>query len=161
MIKLNRPQTDVAIETMMTLAETEFPIELVPIDQKEYVRKMGQFRRRKNAYNPVTKTMDLQTYFDDDNPEYQKSVEDLLVDHIKNFKGVSLDGITELDGTLRENKLLLMNVRVEDYEVIEFEDKATKDKAEFKQKRDRYFSGLILDKLFELSKIRAETSTKN
>lgn len=161
MIKLNRPNVDAPIETTMTLAGVEFPITLIPLDQKYYLKRMSGFRKRKNAYNPVSKTMDLQTYFDDDDPEYQRVVEDILTEHIVNFKGISLDGTTELDGTIKENKVILINVRVQDFEVLEWEDDATKEKGKFKQPRDRYFSGLILDKLFELAKIRAEVSGKN
>jgi hypothetical protein len=145
----------------MTLAGQEFEIELLPLDQRDFRKAMSPFSKRKNAYNPVTKTMDLQSYFDDDDPEYQKAIDDLMDKHIKNFWGISVDGETQLDGTVRENKLLLGSIRVEDKEVIEFEDQATKEKGVFKQKRERFFSALILDKLFDLAKVRAESASKN
>jgi hypothetical protein len=161
MIKLSKRQTEIPIEDTMRLADTEFPIELLPLDQKEFLKMMSPFRRRKNAFNPVTKQMDLQTYFDDDNPKYQQAIDDLMDKHIRNFKGISLDGETELDGTNRENKLLLCSVKVEDIEEIPMEDPETKEKAVIHQKRERFFSALILDKLFELAKVRAEVATKN
>jgi hypothetical protein len=161
MIKINKPDTSKAVDDVMTLNGTEFPITLLPLEQKDFFKKFNAFRRRKNAYNPVTKLMDLQTYFDDEDPKYISTVEDLLDAHVLNFHGISIDGETELDGTKRENKILLGSIRVEDNEDIPLEDPQTKEKVIITQKRERPFSALIFDKCMELAKVTAKAEIKN
>ncbi len=65
-----------------------------------------------------------------------------------------------LDGTVRENKLLLGSVKVEDVEDIEILDEAG-GKSYIKQKRIRFFRSLIFDKAMELAAVTAESEIKN
>jgi hypothetical protein len=161
MIKITQPNALKPIETTMKIGETEFQIELLPLPRKNFWKAMSEFRKRKNAFNPVTKIMDLQTYFDEDNPKYQDAIDNMIDKHVINFKGISVDGETEIDGTLKENKLLLASLTIEDIEEIPVEDPETHEKAVITQKRERLFRTLIIDKLLDLAKTKVETEVKN
>jgi len=160
MINIKKHQPGTPIVTEMELAGTTFEIELVPQTDKENWEVFKPFRKRKNIYNPVTKNMETQTYLDDADPEFAKIADDRLDKVVRNFRGIAVDDV-ELDGTRRENKLLLGSVQVEDTEDIEIEDAATGERAVIKQKRVRSFRQLIFEKAAQLGKATAEAATKN
>ncbi len=160
MIKLKKHQTNTPVVTEMELAGCKFEIELTPIEPSEVVKLFTKFRKWRNVYNPISKQMEIQHYIDDTDPEYLSFTDNLLDKIVKNFKGISDENGNPLDGTVRENKLLLGSVKVEDVEDIEILDEAG-GKSYIKQKRIRFFRSLIFDKAMELAAVTAESEIKN
>jgi hypothetical protein len=161
MITLKKNDPGKPIETTMTLAGEGFPITLLPMLLRDQVVAFAQFRKRKNVPNPVSGKMEMMDYFDDKDEGYLKVADDLLEKHVIDFHGIGLNPGEELDGTLRENKLLLGSVKVEDVEEVKILDPDTKEVAIILRPRMRYFRNLIFDKCSELAETIAETETKN
>ena len=168
MIKIKKPKTDKAITTDMTLAGETFEIDLMPLTEEERLNIFKTFRKRRNILNPISKQMEVISYFDDDDPKFQKAADDLLDKVIVDFRGLGEEEnpdnptgkLIPLDGTLRENKLLIGSVKVKEIEEIPIVDENGQT-ANIKQPRERYFRTLILDKAVELSQATAEAETKN
>jgi hypothetical protein len=165
MIVLKKKDPGASVETTMTIAGTEFSITLLPLPLKDHMDAFAPFRKRKNVPNPISGRMEFMEYFDDKDDKYLKVAEDLLDKHVVNFKGVAIPGAdgqpVELDGTKRENKILLGSVKVEDFEEIRVIDPETKEEAVIPRPRMRYFRALIFDKCNELADTIAEAVEKN
>jgi len=160
MIKIKKPAIGKAITTEMTLAGETFEIDLMPLTEEERLNVFKIFRKRKNVVNPITKQMELVSYFDDNDLEFQKLADDLLCQVIVDFRGIGNGNGEPLDGTLRENKLLLGSLKVQDIEEISIVDESNQT-AVIRQPRERYFRTLIFDKAVELSQAIVEAETKN
>lgn len=160
MIKIKKPKPDKVITTEMTLAEETFEIDLMPITEEERIEAFKPFRRRRSVENPRSKQMELVTFFDDDNPGFKRTAEDLLCKVVVNFRGIGDADGNSIDGTVRENKILLGSLKIKDIEDISVVDE-NGQAAFIKQPRERYFRALILDKAVELSQATAEAETKN
>jgi hypothetical protein len=160
MIKIKRPVVNKTITTEMTLAGETFEIDLLPITEDERLDVFKPFRKRRNVNNPITKQMEIVTYFDDNDPGFRKAADDLLCKVIANFRGIGDEKGLAIDGSLKENKLLLGSVKVQDIEEITVMDENNQT-AVIKQPRQRYFRALILDKAVELSEAAVETEIKN
>lgn len=158
-IKLTRNESGKSIRTEMELAGGKFEIELLPCPEKEWWKQFLPFSKTKNIPNVLTKAMNMLEYFDTKDPGYEKLVEDLLDKHVINFWGIEVNGKL-LDGSLRENKLLLGDFKIEDDEIIEYTDGEGK-KGRFVQKRERYFRILIIEKIHDLARLKSEAETKN
>lgn len=160
MIKIGKRDPKVAVRTTMALEGQEFDIELIPLPEEERLQIFSPYVKRKYIHNPVTKKMDEVSYFQDEEGEMKKKSDDLLDKHIVNFWGVGTkDG--PLDGSLRENKLLLASIEVDDIEEIPVEDPQTKEVVVIRKPIKTIFRAKILDKCVELSKTIVEAETKN
>jgi hypothetical protein len=160
MIKLRRNEPNKSIIAEMTLAGETFKIELIPFSEQEQIKLFKPFRKTKNVVNPLTKRMEIIPYLDNSNVDYMKMSEDLLDKIVVNFWGIGgADG--ELDGSVRENKILLGSVQVDDVEDITVVDQDTGEKAIIKQPRTRKFSALIFDKASKLAGTIVEVETGN
>jgi hypothetical protein len=144
----------------MTLAGATFEIDLMPISERERSDAFKQFHKNKQLVNPLTKNMELVPFFDINDPEFRQVAEDLLDKVIVDFRGIGDNDFVPLDGKLRENKLLLGSIEVEEEEVVDLLD-ANGEKAAMKVPRTRFFRTLILDKAVSLSKAIAEADEKN
>jgi hypothetical protein len=161
MITLKKNDPDKPIWTTMNLAGQDFEIELLPLLERDRVSAFSEFMKRKGLVNPISNKMDFVEYMDYKDPRWAKISDDLLDKHVRNFKGIGGNNREELDGTIRENKILLGSVKVEDIEEIEIIDPESKEKAIVPKKRERYFYQLIFDKCTDLANTIAEAETKN
>lgn len=162
-IKMGSRDLTVPVRTTMELGGIKFEIELLPFSEKEQFAIFREFRKMKKVLNPVSKTMELIPYldFEDGNDKkLDEKMEKELDRIVRNFWGIGdLEG-NERDGTLKENKLLLGSIKVEDFEEIPIEDD-TGGKAIIKQKRTRRFSALIFNEAARLAETIIETEIKN
>jgi hypothetical protein len=159
MIRLIRPSSGSSVTTM-SLAGQEFDIELLHITEEDRVKVFRKFRKNRQVVNPVSKQVEILPFFDDNDPAFKSSADDLLDQVVLNFHGIGDETGKEYDGTLRENKLLLGSIEVEDVEDIPITDEAG-DKAVIHRPRIRPFRALIFDKAVALSKAVAEADKKN
>lgn len=160
MITIKRRDLALAVKTTMELAGETFEIELLPLEEQERLKIFEPFMKRKYVNNPITKKMDEVSFFQDDNEELKKKADDLLDKHVINFYGIG-DKDGPLDGSIRENKLLLASLEVDDIEEIPFEDPQSKEIVVIKKPIKTLFRAKILDKCVELSKTIAEAEGKN
>lgn len=160
MIKIKRKQLDVPVTVDMELSGVPFEIELLPLPQKEWIRILEPFRRRKSVLNPSTSKMEITNFTDEDSVKYMEVTDDLLDRLIRNFRGIAGENDKELDGTLKENKLLLGSIKIEDVEEIQIQDEAG-DKGVIRRPRTRMFRQLIFEKATELADTTVEAERKN
>jgi len=161
MIRIGRREAGKVVSTAMELAGQEFEIDLIPYEEKKQSEVLAKFRKTKNLVNPVSKRLEVITYFDDKDNSYQDVANELLDQLVRDFRGIGgLDG-KALDGTKKENKVLLGSVQVKDVELIEIEDPDTKEKAIVKKPRTRIFRDMIFEKASELASTIAEAEEKN
>lgn len=161
MIKLKRRETGKPVITTMKLAGQPFEIEMLPLEEKERLKLLKPFLKSKYVHNPVSGKMDAVSYFDDADDKGEKVINDLLDSIVVNFSGVGDTDGKELDGSMRDNKILLGSVEVESIEEIVMEDPETKEKITINRPRKTLFRNLILDKAVELSKTMVEAEVKN
>lgn len=161
MLKIKKAVMNQPVTTTISLLGQDLDVELLPLSEESYSNTFRPFRKRTSKYNPMTKQMDLQTYFDDENAEgLRKALDDTLVRVLVNFHGtIGEDGLP-LDGTLNENKLLLGNILVDDIETIDIIDESGQ-KAVLKVPKKRRFEWLIIEKAKELSNSAASVEIKN
>lgn len=162
MIKLKKRSAGVPVTVEMELAGEKFDMEIIPKPRSEQAEVLAEFKKTKTVPNPKTGRMEVVVYYDSDkatNDKYEKKANDLLDEIVSNFHGVG-NSEGELDGTKRDNKILLGSVLVEDVEEIQIEDESG-EKAVIKQPRKRMFRQLIFDKSTELADVIAEAETKN
>jgi hypothetical protein len=150
-----------AVETTMELAGETFDITLLPLAIQDYAAAFAPFRRRRNVPNPVSGKMELVEYFDDTDQKAEKVAHELLDKVVIDFKGIAGPDGKELDGKVRENKILLGNVKVKDQEEVKVFEPETKEEAVILRPRTRYFRNLIFDKCQELAETIAEVAEKN
>lgn len=161
MIVIKKRDPNVPVRTTMELAGQSFDIELLPLTAKDRLEIFKPFEKRKYIPNPVTQLMNEVSYFQDDKGEFKTKREDLIDKHVINFWGIGENENTPLDGSKRENKLLIASIVVDDVEDIRVEDPQTKEIVVIKNHTKRNFGEKILDKCVELSKAIVEAETKN
>jgi len=160
MIKIQKAKPDEAVTVEMTLAGETFEIDLMPITDEERINAFKAFRKRKQLYNPLSKGMELVSYFDDEDPAFRKAADDLLDKIIVDFRGVGDAEGNPIDGKLLENKLLLGSISVEDVEEIPVVDESGATSI-IRQARKRLLRALIVDRAVALSQATAEVDEKN
>ena len=160
MIKIKRKQLDMPVTVDMELSGVSFEIELLPLPQKEWIRILEPFRKRKTVLNPSTNRMEIASFTDEDSEKYMEVTDALLDRLVRNFRGIAGENDQELDGTLKENKLLLGSVKIEDMEEIQIQDEAG-DKGVIRRPRTRMLRQLIFEKATELADTTVETERKN
>ena len=161
MLILRSNDPEKPVETTMELLGERFDITLLPLPLKDQIAILAPFRKRRNVPNPVTGKMEMIEYFDDKDDKAEESMNELLCKHVITFSGIAGADGRELDGTKRENKILLGNVKVKDQEEIQVIDPETKERAIVLRPRVRNFRLLIFDKCNELADTIAEVSEKN
>jgi len=160
MIKIKKPKLNKVVTTEMTLEGEIFEIDLMPLPEEERLKMFRPFLKRKNVQNPFSKQMEITTYMDY-NDEAFANVADNLLDHVViNFRGIADEKGSPLDGSLRENKILLGSIKVNDIEEITLVDENGQS-ATMHQPRERFFRTLIIDKAVELAQAIAEVERKN
>lgn len=160
MIKLRKPSAEKVVTTTMKLAGEEFEIDLVPLTEEDRLNIFRKFRKKKSIHNPVTRAMEMLTYFDDDDAGFQKAADELLCKIIVDFRNIADVNGVPFDGKLEENKMLLGSVKVDYIEDITVVDESGQT-AIIKQPRERYLRASIIDKAVELSSTVAEAEAKN
>jgi hypothetical protein len=161
MLILRSNDPEKPVETTMDLAGETFDITLLPLPLKDQIAVFAPFRKRRNVPNPVTGKMELVEYFDDKDDKADEIMNELLCKHLITFSGIAGADGRELDGSKKENKVLLGNVKVKDQEEIEVFEPETKERAVVLRPRIRHFRMLIFDKCNELADTIAEVSEKN
>ena len=101
MIKIKRKQLDMPVTVDMELSGVSFEIELLPLPQKEWIRILDPFRKRKNVLNPSTNRMEIASFTDEDSEKYMEVTDALLDRLVRNFRGIAGENDQELDGTLK------------------------------------------------------------
>lgn len=161
MLKLSKGQAHgTPVETTIDIPGGAIDMELIPCDEEDFFKDLRKFRKTKMIPNPITKRMDQVTYFDDDNPEYARIADALLLKHLVSFTGVVDDAGDPIDGTLPEAKLLLGKVVIEDTEDITITDESGAT-VTVNQPRRRYMRQIIFERVQDLARVTLKAEIKN
>lgn len=161
MIRIFSHEPGTPVVVPMELAGQKFDMELIPDDGKELEDLLKTFRKRKNVHNPITKQMEIHTYYEEDDEKVKAAFEDRLDRLVKNFWGIGDRDGNPIDGTIRANKIRLANVRVEVSENVEIVDPISKDTGIVLVKTTKRFREIIFEKIIELASTTAEADLKN